>query len=118
MSLDLNDQFLILFLGEMKMISGEGMPIYRRSHENGNLFIQFEIKFPANGWAPMDKIAKLEQILPPRPAPPAGLNSKTVDDYTLEPVDPTRQAGGGSRSRDDHMDEDGGEGPSVQCAQQ
>lgn len=105
---------------EVKMISGEGMPVYKRSHENGNLFIEFNVIFPAANWTTPDKIAALEHILPARPRAPA-LGGKVVDEYSLENVDPTRGPGGGGRRRggqhEDHMDEDGG-GPSVQCAQQ
>ena len=97
------------------MISGEGMPIYRRSHENGNLFIEFDVKFPPPNWLPAERLADLDKILPPRPQKPNFAN-KVVDEYTLEQVDPSRQAGGGRRDATDDDEEQGG--PQVQCAQQ
>jgi hypothetical protein len=101
----------------MKMIPGEGMPVYRRSHENGNLFIQFNVIFPPPNWAPAEKLALLEQVLPPRQPLPA-FKSEDVDEYVLQNVDPTRQAGASSGGRDDMDEDDDQQGPSVQCAQQ
>lgn len=98
------------------MISGEGMPIYRQSHETGNLFVQFDIIFPPPNWVPAEKLTLLEKVLPPRPTLP-NLQGRTVDEHTFEDVDPNRKFGGGSGPSPMEEDESSG-GPSVQCAQQ
>ena len=101
--------------GDVKMISGEGMPIYRRSHENGNLFVEFDIIFPPSNWAPQDKVQMLEQILPPRQRLPE-IKNRVIDEYTFEEVDPTRKAGGNGPSPMDEDDHD--HQPGVQCQAQ
>ena len=37
-----------LIVGEVKMIRGQGMPSMRH-HDFGNLYIQFDVKFPPKG---------------------------------------------------------------------
>jgi chaperone protein DnaJ len=101
--------------GEMKCISGEGMPIYKRSHENGDLYIQFEVEFPPNFWASPEQLKFLENVLPPRPQPMV-LDDKTVDEYDLEIFDEMKFNKNARKAHDE--DDDHHEGPSVQCAQQ
>lgn len=98
------------------------MPIYRHSHDNGNLFIQFNVIFPPPAALTPDKLTMLEQALPARPALPA-LQGKEVDEYGLSTVDPNRQAGGSGRGKGaSPMDEDSSDEhqgmPGVQCQQQ
>jgi DnaJ family protein A protein 2 len=94
------------------------MPIYKRSHENGDLYIEFEVEFPPTNWASLDKIKQLENILPPRPTPMA-LDDKVVDEYDLENYDQHKFNRNNQRSRHAHDDDDEEhEGPGVQCAQQ
>lgn len=111
--------------GEVKVIRGQGMPSYRH-HDFGNLYIQFDVKFPERiagpdgGAMTPQQIAALESVLPPRlmngPTPP---DNAMTEDFTLEPVDPTQEGG---RSRGMAMDEDEDEmhpgGERVQCASQ
>lgn len=93
------------------------MPSFRH-HDNGNLYVIFDVKFPAKGFA-TDPAAfeALKQILPPSPtgiAPPAETMTETVD---LEDVDPAQQARAqGATAMDE--DEEGGGGERVQCASQ
>ena len=101
------------------MIRGQGMPSMRH-HDFGNLYIQFDVKFPPSHFNSEDKIALLEQILPPRrkqEQPPA---DAMVDDAVLEEVDAggQRRAQGGAT-----MDEDDEDGvphgaERMQCASQ
>ncbi len=90
------------------------MPIYRRSHENGDLYIEFDIIFPPPQSITPEKVKLLEQALPSRQ--PVKVNAAEVDEYVLQNVDAGRQAGGSSHAmdEDDHMHS----GPQVQCAQQ
>lgn len=111
--------------GEVKVIRGQGMPSYRH-HDFGNLYIQFDVKFPERiagpdgGAMTPQQIAALESVLPPRlnngPTPP---ENAMTEDFILEPVDPTQEGG---RSRGMAMDEDEDEmhsgGERVQCASQ
>lgn len=97
------------------MIPEEGMPIYRRSHENGNLFVIFEVNFPPPHWIADDKLVLLEQMLPKRKELP-NLQGRVVDECFLENVDPSRYVGRNANSHDEEHEQQGG--PSVQCAQQ
>jgi DnaJ family protein A protein 2 len=101
------------------MIRGQGMPSYRH-HDFGNMFIQFDVKFPEKNWT-QDPAAfdMLKQILPPSPqtiTPPAETMTEMVD---LEDIDASHQA----RAAGHGMDEDDEDGhpagaERVQCASQ
>jgi len=104
--------------GCIKCVRGQGMPSYRH-HDYGNLFIQFDIKFPPNNFNTPEKIAELESILPPRE--PTGLPEDVmeIDEVVLEDVDPSQQARarGGATNSDD--EDDGHQhGERMQCASQ
>ncbi|CAO3682798.1 unnamed protein product [Rhizopus stolonifer] len=101
---------------ETKVIPNEGMPAYR-THTHGHLFVKFNIEFPQPNWTSSEKIASLEQILPPRPAL-ASTGSKHVDDVVMADAEGYQTSG--SRHANDYEDEDDhqGHGPGVQCAQQ
>ena len=45
------------------MVRGEGMPSFRH-HDHGNLYIQFDVKFPPPQFNTPELIAQLENILP------------------------------------------------------
>jgi DnaJ family protein A protein 2 len=89
------------------------MPSYRH-HDHGNLYIQFDVKFPTSIQGPADKdgqptsmsaqqIKALESVLPPQ----------------LERVDPLENSRSkGAHGMDDDEDEMGGGGERVQCASQ
>ncbi|KAH8547730.1 hypothetical protein BGW37DRAFT_509202 [Umbelopsis sp. PMI_123] len=102
--------------GQMKMIPNEGMPTYRH-HNTGNLYIRFDVDFPPPNWTDADKIAQLENILPPRQALP-DLQGKQVEDVVLANVDEYQSARMDSAGYEDEDDEGGQQGPGVQCAQQ
>ncbi|KAF2088272.1 DnaJ-domain-containing protein [Saccharata proteae CBS 121410] len=109
---------------DVKVIRGQGMPSYRH-HDFGNLYIQFDVKFPERIAGPdggsmteEDRLA-LERILGPRKqqiTPPA---DAMTEDFQLDNVDPTREQ---ARSRGAAMDEDDDDmhpgGERVQCASQ
>ncbi|KAF3904281.1 hypothetical protein AA313_de0208077 [Arthrobotrys entomopaga] len=101
--------------GELKIVRGQGMPSYRH-HDHGDLFIQFEIKFPEKNFAPPELIEKLAEILPPRTlseVPPDAM----VEEVNVEDLDPQAQA----RAANGPMEEDDDEHPGherVQCASQ
>ena len=109
--------------GSMKMIVGEGMPVFKRSQDFGNLYVVFEVEFPQDHWTTEENIAKLESILPSRPSA-MQINDEEVDDCDFVDVEPGQFGGGGAGGSGgaSYMDEDesagGQEGPNVQCAQQ
>lgn len=102
------------------------MPSYRH-HDFGNLYIQFDVKFPerlgGEEGAAMtpEQIKALESVLPARvpagPQPPADAMN---EDFTLETVDAAREGGRarGMASMEDDDDEMHAGGERVQCASQ
>ena len=99
------------------MIRGQGMPSYRH-HDFGNMYVQFEVKFPEKNWT-TDPAAfeSLKSILPAplSVAPPAETMTEVAD---LEDVDASQQARAQGATMDDD-DEDGHPGAErVQCASQ
>ena len=93
------------------------MPSYRH-HDFGNLYIQFNVKFPEGH--DMQNIQLLEQVLPPRTSqtqPPA---DSMVEDYDLEEVSEGGQARAHGAATMDDDDEDGipPGAERVQCASQ
>lgn len=92
------------------------MPSFRH-HDFGNLYIQFDVKFPQG--SDLKNLQLLEQVLPERTQqvqPPA---DSMVEDFELEDVDPTQSAraqGAGGYEDDDEDVPPGAE--RVQCASQ
>lgn len=106
----------ILKHGDVKVVMNEGMPFYKNPFEKGQLIIQFFVKFPEDGWLPMDKISQLEAILPPRQETIIPDGAEEVD---LVRYEPTARGRGGHRHEayhDDDDDDDGMHGQRVQCA--
>ncbi|KAI9734212.1 MAG: Type I HSP40 co-chaperone [Cirrosporium novae-zelandiae] len=103
--------------GQVKMIRGQGMPSYRH-HDFGNLYIQFDVKFPQKG--EMRNIEKLEEILPPRMPQAKPTEDAMVEDFDLEDVDAHNQARAQGLTNGDDEDEDGVPpgAERMQCASQ
>jgi len=57
----------VLKPGEYKIISEEGMPIYKKPSEKGRLILVFDIKFPTTDQLSEETRKILRQILPPIP---------------------------------------------------
>ena len=101
------------------MIRGQGMPSFRH-HDFGNLYIQFDVKFPEKNWTVDEKhFEQLKAILPPpseKAAPPPDVMTESVD---LEDIDASQQARAAGHAHMEDDDEDGhGGGERVQCASQ
>ena len=43
--------YVFCYAGDIKVIDGEGMPIYKNPIEKGNLFVKFKVIFPPNNFA-------------------------------------------------------------------
>ncbi|KAI6502458.1 hypothetical protein MCOR11_001539 [Pyricularia oryzae] len=107
--------------GAVKMVRGQGMPSPRH-HDMGNLYIQFNVKFPEKNWT--EDPAAFEALSKLLPAP--SLQTVPPPDAMTEPVDlqdPEGQAGArafGSGPMSDEDDEDGHPhgAERVQCASQ
>jgi DnaJ family protein A protein 2 len=101
------------------MIRGQGMPSYRH-HDFGNMYVQFDVKFPEKGWT-ADPIAfeQLRAILPnsvPQVQAPPETMTEPVD---LEDVDASQQGRAAGATMMEDEDEDGHPGAErVQCASQ
>lgn len=102
--------------GAVKMIRGQGMPSYRH-HDFGNMYIQFNVKFPEKNWT-QDPAAfdALRRVLPPPEllnVPPADAMTEPAD---LEDVDSSGRGFGDTGMEDD--DDQEPHGSRVQCASQ
>jgi len=103
--------------GAIKVIKGQGMPSFRH-HDFGNLYIQFDVKFPDK--TQIQNVELLEQVLPPRMQQKLPPQDGMVDDFDLEDVDPRHQARARGATGMDEEDEDGmpAGAERVQCASQ
>lgn len=101
--------------GERKAVVGEGMPTFRH-HDYGNLYIQFDVEFPASNWTAPENIAKLEAILPAR-KPLPNVAGAEVEEVSLSTLDASQQRTADRGMGGDEEDEENA-GPGVQCAQQ
>lgn len=104
------------------------MPSYRH-HDFGNLYVQFNVKFPDALHGPPgedgypttmtdQQVKALESVLPTRTPQNIPPPDAMTEDYQLEKVDPTREAGRahGATAEDEDDMHPGGE--RVQCASQ
>lgn len=102
------------------------MPSYRH-HDHGNLYVQFDVKFPTNLTSPDGSLmteeqrAALETVLPPRNAQTTPPADAMTEDYQIEEVDTTREAARANGAAGDEDDDEEGGHPGaerVQCASQ
>lgn len=105
--------------GVIKVIKGQGMPSFRH-HDFGNLYVQFDVKFPDKTQLNQEQLHLLEQVLPPRLQQTAPPGDAMIEDYDVEDVDPRYQARAQGAAGGDEEDEDGVPhgAERVQCASQ
>lgn len=105
-------------VGTLKLVRNQGMPSYRH-HDNGNLYVRFDVKFPASGFtADPAAFEQLKAILPASDTtivPPKETMTEQVD---FEDIDPAQQARAQGATGMDEDDEEGAGGERVQCASQ
>lgn len=103
----------------IKQVKGEGMPIHRNPFEKGNLFVRFNIEYPAKYEMQPEQLQQIEALLGPKPAftMPTGEEVEEVNWYEYDPDnDDADQRRGGMHDSDD---EDGHpRGAGVQCQTQ
>ncbi len=71
--------------GDLRTLTGEGMPKYKDPYEKGRLIIQFKVNFPKPGFATPEQLAQLEKLLPPRQ--PLPMQSPEAEERVLEDFD-------------------------------
>ena len=101
------------------MIRGQGMPSMRH-HDFGNLYVQFDVKFPPLGFNSPEKIQLLEGILPPRKSTNMPPEDAMIEDFDLEEVDQTgqRRAHGATTTEEEEEDGVPQGAERMQCASQ
>lgn len=101
------------------MIQGQGMPSFRH-HDHGNLYIQFDVKFPQKDQ--LQNLHLLEQVLPPRMEQTHAPADAMVEDFEPEDVDSSEYSQARAQGAAGVMDEDDEDVPPgaerVQCASQ
>lgn len=98
--------------GQMKQISGEGMPKYRDPFNKGHLRILFEIEFPKK--LPVDFQQKLAALLPPKPK-----TEEIKEEFeTRELEEVTEDKDDHHRREAYHEDDDEEEHQGIQCGTQ
>ncbi|XP_066248346.1 dnaJ homolog subfamily A member 2-like [Euwallacea similis] len=105
--------------GDVKVVTGEGMPMYKNPFEKGQLYITFTIKFPDNHFATEPVLKNLESILGPRPefTMPDGEHVEEVDLLEYNPHDRNSDAANrGEVYASD--DEEHSHGRGMQCVPQ
>ena len=93
------------------------MPSFRH-HDYGNLYIQFDVKFPDK--TQLQNLELLEKVLPPRMQQKLPPTDAMVEDFDLEEVDPRQQARAQGAAGLDEDEEDGipPGAERMQCASQ
>ncbi|KAF1797141.1 hypothetical protein V8B55DRAFT_1485929 [Mucor lusitanicus] len=102
--------------GMVKRIPNEGMPTYKRPDNRGDLYIKFDVEFPADNFTA--DFATLESILPKRKNKVS--KQEIIDECSL--MDASMEAFGASSQSRNAYDEDDSEDDEdhggVRCAQQ
>ncbi|EYE91477.1 type I HSP40 co-chaperone YDJ1 [Aspergillus ruber CBS 135680] len=105
--------------GSIKVVQGQGMPSFRH-HDHGNLYIQFDVKFPEKDQ--LQNLHLLEQVLPPRMEQTHAPADAMVEDFEPENVDSSEYSQARAQGAAAGMDEDDDDVPAgaerVQCASQ
>lgn len=109
----------VISAGAIKVIKGQGMPSYRH-HDFGNLYIQFDVKFPEKDQ--LKNLELLEQVLPPRMEQSQPPQDAMIEDFELEDIDGSESSQARAHGAASAMDEDDEDVPPgaerVQCASQ
>jgi len=108
--------------GEIRLIQNEGMPLYKKPYEKGNMYVQFNVEFPKPGYLKPQQLKDLEKLLPPRRATPKILEDMEevkLEQFNQNEFKQRQKASGRSNYEEDNEGEDGAQGGQrVQCAQQ
>lgn len=100
----------------IKAIKGEGMPIYRNPFEKGNLYIRFNIEYPAKYEIKPEQLKRIEELLGPKPTFTMPIGEQ-VEEVNWQEYDPSHE----DDRRDAYDSDDEGQhgrGAGVQCQTQ
>lgn len=92
--------------GMVKRVPNEGMPTYKHHDNRGDLYIQFDVEFPNDGFAAIEQLKQLETILPKR-QPNTLQKHEIIDECNL--INATLEAFGSSHQSRNAYDEDDSE---------
>ncbi|KAI8332298.1 hypothetical protein BC941DRAFT_462980 [Chlamydoabsidia padenii] len=104
----------------VKRVPHEGMPVYKRSDDRGDLYIVFDVAFPDDDFTTLANINTLKSLLPQQStSSPADKEHDIIDECSLTDGDldafgATQQ----SRNAYDDDSEDEHAGGGINCAQQ
>ena len=108
---------LIHAAGDVRIITGQGMPSYRH-HDHGNLYVRFEVQFPPPNFNTEAAIEGLRAILPP-PEDRVMPDKDAIEPVDLDVIDASQEARAQGASMMDEDEEDGHPGGErMQCASQ
>lgn len=100
---------------DVKGVSGEGMPVYRKPFKKGNLYVKFDITFPEDNFTNEKVIQTLLSMFPPK-API--IIPKDAEEVELEIFDPNYKTESHVPRASEAYASDDDEGPEMQCAHQ
>lgn len=106
--------------GSVKMLRGQGMPSHRHQIP-GNMFVQFDVKFPEKNFATSPNAYEtIKQLIPPSVTPIMPPQDTMTETVYFEDVDPNDHSGSRGATGCDDDDEDGHPAGAerVQCASQ
>ncbi|KAF9166243.1 hypothetical protein DFQ26_008384 [Actinomortierella ambigua] len=106
--------------GQVKKIVGEGMPLFKRPMDKGDLFITFDVEFPKDNWAAASQLQQLELLLPARgalPIEPELVDHCSLVEASMDDFGSHSHSGRQAYESDSEDEDDHGRGPGVQCAQ-
>ncbi|KAL0954649.1 hypothetical protein HGRIS_003601 [Hohenbuehelia grisea] len=102
------------------VLRGEGMPVYKRSEEKGDLYVVFNVEMPDENWLRSVNRSALDKLLPPKKAD-VQPRPAVVDDAEFEESD-IMDFGDDEDGWEDEDDEDEEygfhEGPEPECRPQ
>lgn len=102
--------------GQVKQVTGEGMPQYKNPFEKGNLYIKFDIEFPKKITA--DIASKLMSILPPKNKMEIDSEEENTVECILEEPAQDTSANAQRREAYDSDEEGEGHGQGISCGSQ
>ncbi|XP_067624650.1 dnaJ homolog subfamily A member 2 [Eurosta solidaginis] len=101
--------------GELRVITGEGMPLRNNPFERGDLFVEFNVDFPDDNFASIDQMHLLETLLPPREPFVMPEDAEEVVLMDVPPYGEGSGHAGGAHSAYDDDDDGHPHVDSVQC---
>lgn len=97
---------------DVKCVLNEGMPVLRDPYSKGRLIVQFNVEFPSKGEIGSESLQQIEALLPARDTL---LKTDDMEEVMLSDYDANHSA---QQAYADDSDDDGQQGPGVQCRTQ